>query len=177
GIPGTAGGAAYMNAGAIGQETADTIDCVEIFTTEGEHGHHCCNIPTRVLGISKKTEARILEKLTFLEIRVLSRRKFTQPVGERSAGSVFRNLSAAEFIERAGLKGYRIGGAMVSKKHANFFINCGGATSQEMLELIKLVKETVFERFGVELKEEIFYVHPFCKDKNPNRDSKTSFEK
>ncbi|XP_022894221.1 uncharacterized protein LOC111408699 [Olea europaea var. sylvestris] len=73
------------------------------------------------------------------------RRKFTQPVGERSAGSVFRslsdsNISAAEFIERAGLKGYRIGEAMVSKKHANFFKNCGGATSQEMLELIRLVR-------------------------------------
>ncbi|CAI9766926.1 unnamed protein product [Fraxinus pennsylvanica] len=275
GIPGTVGGAAYMNAGANGQETADSIDCVEIITSEGEHqmlkksdlafGYRSSPFQnmedfaaitavtfrlefsesarrqqqedlkrrkfTQPVGESMETadsidcveiitsegEHQMLKKsdlafgyrsspfqnmedfaaITAVTFRLefsesarrqqqeyLKRRQFTQPVGEiweRSAGSVFRNpsdskISAAEFIERAGLKGYRIGGAMVSKKHANFFINCGGATSQEMLELIRLVKGTVFEGFGVELKEEILYV-PFCKDKIPNRDSKTSFEK
>lgn len=195
GIPGTVGGAAYMNAGANGQETADTIDCVEIITSEGEHqmlkksdlafGYRSSPFQhmedfAAITAVTFRLE--VSESARGQQQEYLKRRKFTQPVGERSAGSVFRNpsdlnISAAEFIERAGLKGYRIGGAMVSKKHANFFINCGGATSHEMLELIRLVKGTVFEGFGVELKEEILYVHPFCKDKIPNRDSKTSFEK
>lgn len=88
-----------------------------------------------------------------------------QPIQERSAGSVFRNPSnsgatAGELIERAGLKGYRVGGAMVSNIHANFLINSGGSTSQDMLELIRVVKEKVHERFGVQLKEEVLYVHP-----------------
>lgn len=94
---------------------------------------------------------------------VVYRRRVTQPVGDRTAGSVFRNpcklgVSAGELIERAGLKGARVGGAMVSNKHANFFINCGCSTSRDMLELIGLVKEIVYNKFGVELKEEILYI-------------------
>lgn len=96
---------------------------------------------------------------------VVYRRRVTQPVGERTAGSVFRNpcklgVSAGELIERAGLKGSRVGGAMVSNKHANFFVNCGCSTSRDMLELIGLVKEIVYNKFGVELKEEILYIDP-----------------
>lgn len=93
------------------------------------------------------------------------RRKLTQPLGDRSAGSVFRNppgtgFSAAQLIEGAGLKGCRVGGAMISNKHANFFINCGGATSDDMLELIGLAKEAVDGQFGVKLEEEILYIPP-----------------
>lgn len=95
----------------------------------------------------------------------VSRRRLSQPVGEQSAGSVFRNpsnlgVTAGELIERAGLKGYKVGGAMVSNIHANFFINSGQSSSQDMLELIRLVKEKVYQRFGVQLKEEVLYVHP-----------------
>ncbi|KAL2531603.1 UDP-N-acetylmuramate dehydrogenase [Abeliophyllum distichum] len=195
GIPGTVGGAAYMNAGANGQETADTIDCIEMITSEGEYRtlkRSDLDFGYRSSPFQDMEDLAAITAVTFrlefsesarrLQQEYLKRRKFTQPVGERSAGSVFRNpldsnISAAECIDRAGLKGYRIGGAMVSKKHANFFINCGGASSQEMLELIRLVKETVFKGFGVELKEEILYVHPFCKDKNSKRDGQTNFGK
>ncbi|KAJ8544827.1 hypothetical protein K7X08_017410 [Anisodus acutangulus] len=95
----------------------------------------------------------------------MARRLRTQPLGQRSAGSIFRNpssmgVSAAELIEKAGLKGLRVGEAMVSNKHANFFINCGCATSQDMLELIGFVNDAVNQKFGVELKEEILYIHP-----------------
>lgn len=105
----------------------------------------------------------------------VGRRRNSQPLGERTAGSVFRNpsnsgLSAGELIESAGLKGRRVGGAMVSNIHANFFINSGGSTSQDMLELISLVKETVYRKCGVQLKEEVMYVKPHCKILNPNRD-------
>jgi len=106
---------------------------------------------------------------------LIYRRRVSQPIGERSAGSVFRNppnlgIAAAELIEKAGLKGFRVGGAMVSNIHANFFINSGGSTSQDMLDLIAFVKEKVDQKFGVQLKEEVLYVHPYCNDLNPNRD-------
>ena len=93
------------------------------------------------------------------------RRRISQPVGEQNAGSVFRNpkdlgVAAAKLIEEAGLKGFRVGGAMVSNIHANFFINTGGSTSQDMLNLIDVVKEKVDQKFGIELKEEVLYVSP-----------------
>jgi UDP-N-acetylmuramate dehydrogenase len=94
-------------------------------------------------------------------------------MGERSAGSVFQNpchlgVAAAELIEKAGLKGFRVGGAMVSNIHANFFINSGGSTSQDMLDLIATVKEKVDHKFGIQLKEEILYVESYCDDLSPN---------
>lgn len=93
------------------------------------------------------------------------RRRRSQPLEETSAGSVFRNpegveLSAAQLIERAGLKGCRVGGAVISDKHANFFINRGGATSGDMLRLIDLAKEAVRRQFGVELQQEVLYIPP-----------------
>lgn len=105
---------------------------------------------------------------------IVYRRKLTQPVGERSAGSVFRNppgleVSAGELIERAGLKGFRLGGAMVSNIHANFFINFNGSTSKDMLDLIALVKDKVDHKFGVQLQEEVLYFYPYCNDLNRNR--------
>lgn len=66
-----------------------------------------------------------------------------------------------QLIERAGLKGHRVGGAIISEKHANFLVNCGGATSGNMLELIHMVKETVKQQCGVELKEEILHIPHF----------------
>lgn len=112
-------------------------------------------------------------RLFYWALCSLCRRKLSQPLRERSAGSVFRNppdlsVSAAELIERSGLKGFKIGGAVVSNKHANFFVNSGDASSQNMLELIGLVKETVEQRFGVKLKEEVLYVHPYFQNFNPN---------
>lgn len=99
----------------------------------------------------------------------------TQPLGDRTAGSVFQNpsglgVAAAELIEKAGLKGFRVGGAMVSKVHANFFVNVGGSTSQDMLNLINLVKEKVDQKFSVLLKEEVLYFHPCCNQLSSNRD-------
>lgn len=106
----------------------------------------------------------------YILLVLMYRRKASQPIGERSAGSVFRNpsdlgVSAAELIEKVGLKGLRVGGAMISKVHSNFFINCGGSTSQDMLNLIAIAKEKVNTKFGVQLKEEVLYVHPRGKTK------------
>lgn len=79
-------------------------------------------------------------------------------------------VAAAELIEKAQLKGLRVGGAMISNIHAKFFINSGSSTSQDMLDLIALAKEKVDQMFGVQLKEETSYVHPYCHGLNPNRD-------
>jgi len=89
---------------------------------------------------------------------MLERRKATQPLGLPSCGSVFRNPPgdhAARLIEAAGLKGYRIGGAEVSPKHANFIINTGNATATDIEELIEHVRQTVIEQHGVELRHEV----------------------
>jgi UDP-N-acetylmuramate dehydrogenase len=89
---------------------------------------------------------------------MLERRKATQPLGLPSCGSVFRNPPgdhAARLIEAAGLKGFRIGGAEVSPKHANFIINTGDATATDIEELIEHVRQTVIEEHGVELKHEV----------------------
>ncbi|KAL3525467.1 hypothetical protein ACH5RR_013839 [Cinchona calisaya] len=184
GIPGTVGGAAFMNAGANGQETGDAIDTMEIITCEGEfqmlnrgdlrfgYRSSVCQDMKNLAAITAVTfRLNNLESARDRQLEYLERRKQSQPLRERSAGSVFRNpsdlgVSAAELIERSGLKGFKIGGAMVSNKHANFFINCGGASSQDMLELIGLVKKTVYQKFGVKLKEEVLYVHPYIEDTN-----------
>ncbi|PHT89118.1 hypothetical protein T459_04231 [Capsicum annuum] len=178
GVPGTVGGAAYMNAGANGQETAAAIDSIEIVTNEGESRmlkRRELNFGYRLSPFQELKDLASITAVTFrlkfsktareMQQEYLARRWRTQPLGQRSAGSVFRNpssmgFSAAELIEKTGLKGLRVGGAMVSNKHANFFINCGCATSQDMLELIGLVKDAVNQKFGVELKEEISYIHP-----------------
>ncbi|XP_049403411.1 uncharacterized protein LOC125867034 [Solanum stenotomum] len=183
GVPGTVGGAAYMNAGANGQETAAAIDSIEIITNEGESRmlkRRELNFGYRLSPFQEMKDLASITAVTFrlnfsktareMQQEYLARwfpcrRWRTQPLGQRSAGSVFRNpssmgVSAAELIEKSGLKGLRVGGAMVSNKHANFFINCGSATSQDMLELIGLVKDEVNQKFGVELKEEILYIHP-----------------
>ncbi|KAI9396247.1 hypothetical protein POPTR_004G099466v4 [Populus trichocarpa] len=104
----------------------------------------------------------------------ISRRERTQPLGERSAGSVFRNPSelgvvAAELIEKAGLKGFGEDGAMISNIHDNFFINAGGSTSQDMLDHIALAKEKVDQKFGVQLREEIIHVQPYSDGLITNR--------
>ncbi|KAF9591393.1 hypothetical protein IFM89_004078 [Coptis chinensis] len=142
GIPGTVGGAAYMNAGANGQ--------IVLPRYERLSSSSCRYIPSETFSVSEGATTGVLGKAEIISAS-----------GERSAGSVFQNpsgFSAAEFIEKAGLKGFRRGGAKVSEIHANFFINCGSATSTDMLELINLVKVKVNSKFGIELKEEVKYV-------------------
>ncbi|KAH6825880.1 hypothetical protein C2S53_001296 [Perilla frutescens var. hirtella] len=178
GIPGTVGAAAYMNAGANGQETADAVESVEIITSEGQRmilRRSDLDFRYRWSSFQGMNNLAAITAVTFQlklsksakknQQEYLERRKCTQPLGDRSAGSVFRNppetgFSAAQLIERAGLKGCRVGGAIISSKHANFFINSGGATSCDMLELIGLAKDAVYRQFDVKLKEEILYIPP-----------------
>lgn len=172
GIPGTLGGALAMNAGAFGGDTWRHVVEVETINRHGE-------IKRRLEGdyevayrhVRPKSDAQdewfLGAQLSFAEsdadgeaeIRaLLARRKETQPIGEFSCGSVFTNPPghhAAKLIESAGLKGFRIGGAMVSTKHANFIINEGSATAAELEQLIAHVKATVQQQYGVVLTPEV----------------------
>jgi UDP-N-acetylmuramate dehydrogenase len=173
GIPGTVGGALAMNAGAFGGETWNHVVEVEtidrngdvrlrkadeyraayrhIQLTSGEHNNEWFT------GARLRFESRA--HAGDAEIKsLLARRKATQPIGELSCGSVFTNPPgdhAARLIEAAGLKGFRIGGARVSEKHANFIINDGTATADELERVIEHVRATVEQAHGVRLTPEV----------------------
>jgi UDP-N-acetylmuramate dehydrogenase len=170
GIPGSIGGALAMNAGAHGKEIGDFVHSLEIMGNDGnieERERSKLGFFYRSLKLEKgavilsavlklnREQGHITEekKLGFLE----SRRK-TQPIDSFSAGCVFKNppgLSAGKLIEEAGLKGMRVGGAMVSPLHANFIVNAGDATASDFIKLIELMRKKVYEEKGVEFELEI----------------------
>ena len=169
GIPGTVGGALTMNAGAHGGETWERVESVRTIDRAGEiHlrspaeysvGYRSVTGPANewFLDATFRFEPGVTASMDAMK-EMLERRKATQPLGLPSCGSVFRNPTgdhAARLIEAAGLKGYRIGGAEVSPKHANFIINTGDASATDIEELIEHVRQTVFEQYGVELKHEV----------------------
>jgi UDP-N-acetylmuramate dehydrogenase len=170
GIPGTLGGALAMNAGAFGGETWAHVVDVQIMDRRGrEHTRVATEyqVSYRQVIPPATDEWFVAARLKFEhkpginEARVrelLEKRKATQPIGEWSCGSVFTNPPgdhAARLVEAAGLKGYRIGGASVSQKHANFIINHGQATSADLERLIGHVQETVERQHGVRLNPEV----------------------
>jgi UDP-N-acetylmuramate dehydrogenase len=168
GIPGTIGGALAMNAGAFGGETWSRVESVETIDRRG-----VCRTRERdefAIGYRRvegpRSEWFIEATFRFehepasapADIKaMLARRGATQPLGQPSCGSVFRNPPgefAGRLIEQTGLKGTRIGGAFVSDKHANFIINDGTATADDIERLIALVRGRVAERTGIELELE-----------------------
>jgi UDP-N-acetylmuramate dehydrogenase len=170
GIPGTLGGALAMNAGAFGGETwAQVVDVM----TMDRHGREQrrdaseYQVSYRHVVAPVQDEWFVGARLSFehkpganeAEVReLLERRKASQPIGEWSCGSVFTNPPgdhAARLIEAAGLKGFRIGGASVSEKHANFIINHGQASAADLERLIGHVRETVERVHGVQLTPEV----------------------
>ncbi len=169
GIPGTVGGAVFMNAGAYGGEMKDVVVSSSYIDAEGKVGEiteHKFGYRTSVYKDSDKfvTEVKIkLEHGDVSEIQAkmldfAKRRSDKQPLEYPSAGSVFKRPEgyfAGKLIEDAGLKGYTIGGACVSEKHSGFIINKGGATCKDVLELIEHIKSTVYQQFGVELEQEV----------------------
>jgi UDP-N-acetylmuramate dehydrogenase len=170
GIPGTVGGALAMNAGAFGGETWNHV--VEVVTidrrgatrtrpaSEYRVSYRHVEPPAAdewFLSARLTFEKRAATSLASLQ-QLLERRKETQPIGEWSCGSVFTNPPgdhAARLIEASGLKGFRIGGAAVSSKHANFMINEGAATASDLEQLIAHVQSTVEREHGVRLVPEV----------------------
>lgn len=171
GIPGSCGGAAFMNAGAYGGEMKDVVIRCNHIDFNGNSGHYDkedldfgyrhsvysdgrCVITSIVISLEKGNYDEINAQMKDL----LQRRKDKQPVEYPSAGSVFKRPEgyyAGALIEQSGLKGKKIGGAMVSMKHAGFIINYDNATTKDVLDLIKFCQDTVTEKFGVTLEREI----------------------
>ena len=170
GIPGSMGGALAMNAGAFGAETWPAVREVETIDRNGErrwrpasdyrYGYRIVDGPREEWFVScrlvlepdaqRRAATRIRE--------LLAERAATQPTGARSCGSVFRNPPgdyAGRLIEASGLKGHRIGGAVISDKHANFIINDAGARAADVEALIATVVEEVERRHGVRLEPEV----------------------
>lgn len=171
GIPGTLGGALAMNAGCYGWETWDAVDCVITINRHGElHKRSAKEFVASYRHISMPVQGEwfVAAWLNFeagdAEVaaqkikNLLASRLASQPLNLPSAGSTFRNPEgdyAARLIEACGLKGYLIGGAQVSEKHANFIVNIGGATALDIELLIKHMHDTVLEQFGVALQQEV----------------------
>lgn len=173
GIPGTAGGALYMNAGAYGGQMADVIESAECLTASGEIktlkkedmrlGYRSSVFKNGGLIIISLTLA--LKKGDKTEIKaemddLLNRRKQKQPLEYPSAGSTFKRPEgyfAGALIEKNGLKGLTVGGAQVSEKHAGFVINRGGATAADVKALIGKIQKKVFENDGVMLEPEVIF--------------------
>lgn len=175
GIPGTIGGAIAMNAGAFGSYIGEYVEYVDVF---------CDGIKTRfsneemqfqyrksILSNNKIVALQVKLKLNTCNEYIIAqnmkmynaKRRKNQPI-EISLGSCFKkyqNISAGYYIEKAGLKGYKIGGVQVSEKHANFLINCGDACSQDYHKLMNYIIEEVNNKYGVALEKEVVLIGEF----------------
>ena len=171
GIPGTIGGAVRMNAGAYGEEFSNIVENVTCITRNGiirELSKEDLQFSYRYSRFIENDEIVLyatlkLEKGNIQEIRhkmdeLMLARKTKQPLELPSAGSTFKRGSdfyASKIIEEAGLKGYKIGGAQVSEKHAGFVVNIGNATAKDVLDLKDYIKKVVYEKFGKKLELEV----------------------
>ena len=172
GIPGTVGGAVFMNAGAYGSEMKNIVRSVRFYDIDADA---VCEIPASDCGFGYRTSVfahkngvilgaflslatcepgtALAEAKDFME-----RRREKQPLEYPSCGSAFKRPEgyfAGELIEKCGLKGYTVGGACVSEKHAGFVVNKGGATSADVEKVLCDVRAKVLQKFGVELEPEI----------------------
>jgi UDP-N-acetylmuramate dehydrogenase len=171
GIPGTVGGGVYMNAGAYGGELCQVCSSVEVMDLDGQI-HRLSNEEMRFsyrysvledrfaivisadFALEKKDPDQIRERMKEL----MGKRSASQPLDKPSAGSAFKRPVggyAAALIDQAGLKGFRVGDAAISEKHAGFAINLGNATACEVRQLLSEVSDKVFERSGIRLEPEV----------------------
>jgi UDP-N-acetylenolpyruvoylglucosamine reductase len=174
-IPGTAGGGVRMNAGAYGSDWAAILERALVVSAAGtgwltadELGLSYRHSDLQPGEVVARVEYRLTERPTE-EIRaevadLVARRKATQPTNKRTFGSVFKNppgeLGAGRMIELCGLKGHRIGGAVISPRHANFIENVDGATSADCFALMAEASRRAHEEFGVELEREVVFLGP-----------------
>ena len=174
-IPGTAGGGVRMNAGAYGSDwSAVLIDAV-VVDADGARtlGVDALDLSYRHSGLAPgevvaqvrfRLELRPVDEIRARIAELLARRKATQPTTKRTFGSVFKNppgeRGAGALIEACGLKGQRIGGAVISERHANFIENAGGATSADALALMAEARSRVWAGHGIELEHEVRFLGP-----------------
>ncbi len=171
GIPGTVGGGVYMNAGAYGGEICQVCESVDVMDMDGNihtytgdemnfsYRHSRLEdeggiVLSAVFALTPKPENEIREKMQEL----IAKRRASQPLDKPSAGSAFKRPVggyAAALIDGAGLKGYRVGDAAVSEKHAGFVVNVGDATAADVQELLRQVSDKVFENSGIRIEPEV----------------------
>ena len=187
GIPGSVGGGCFINAGAYGGEMKDVIESVVCLYTPDQglyelsreqcaysyrksyfNTHGGCVILSAVFRLQPGDKDEIAAKMRELN----EKRRAKQPLDLPSAGSAFKRPEgnfAGALIEQAGLKGFTVGGAQVSEKHAGFVVNIGGASSHDVYDLMMQVRKTVFEKSGVVLEPEVIILPPDYKleDKGP----------
>ena len=171
GIPGTVGGGVYMNAGAYGGEICQVCERVDVMWMDGTKETICCadmgfsyrhsrleETPGIVLGAVFALTVKPVQEIRDCMQDLMNRRKISQPLDLPSAGSAFKRPVggyAAALIDQSGLKGYRVGGAAVSEKHAGFVVNLGGANAEDVKALLAQVADKVFENSGIRLEPEV----------------------
>ena len=173
GIPGTVGGAVYMNAGAYGSQISAVLtestylqgaDILQRTAEEHLFGYRTSiyrSTDDIILSAKFTLTPKNSEEIALLAEKNMESRKSKQPLEYPNAGSVFKRPEGAfpgALIEQAGLKGFRIGGAEISEKHANFIINRGGATAEDILQLTEAVQKEVYRKFGILMETEIIYI-------------------
>ncbi|CAN5819548.1 UDP-N-acetylmuramate dehydrogenase [soil metagenome] len=172
-IPGTVGGGVKMNAGAYGRDWSDIVARALVATADGAEwaglDELALSYRSSALGrgevvarVELRLEQRPREEIKATVSELIAQRKATQPTNKRTFGSVFKNpsgeLGAGRMLELCGLKGHRIGGAVISPKHANFIENAGGATSADCVALMVEARRRAHEQFGVVLEREVALV-------------------
>ena len=172
GIPGSLGGAVYMNAGAYGSEMKNIVEEVQYIDCDGKvfvkkseelemgyrHSFFSDNPNMVVLGAKIRLSQGDKETILLYQTELLRKRREKQPIEYPSAGSTFKRPDgyyAGKLIQDSGLMGYRVGDAQVSLKHAGFVVNIGSATANDVLTLIKHVQDTVYDKYGVRLEPEV----------------------
>ncbi len=172
GIPGSVGGAVYMNAGAHKSDISSVLSKALILFEDGtiawltnkelEFSYRSSVLQTKRPGIVLEAEFQLQAGKREEIVRSMQNnkdyRRETQPWNHPCAGSVFRNPIphfAGDLVEKAGLRGYRIGGAQISEMHGNFIVNTGGASAQDVLSLIELIKHTIKDKFDVDMHTEV----------------------
>ena len=171
-IPGTAGGGVRMNAGAYGRDWSEILVRALVATADGEawlsgdelglsYRHSSLGPGAVVARVEYRLEPRSRDEVKATVAELVARRKDTQPTNKRTFGSVFKNpdgdLGAGKMLELCGLKGHRVGGAMISPKHANFIENAGGATSADCVALMVEARRRAREQYGVVLEREVVF--------------------
>ena len=171
GIPGSVGGAVFMNAGAYGGETKDCLETATVLTKDGQlktysnaelqfsYRHSLVQetkeiVVSAVFALKKGDREAILDEMNYLT----ALRKYKQPLEYPSCGSVFKRPTGhfvGPMLIKAGLQGKQIGGAQVSMKHAGFIVNKGGATATDYLNLIHYIQKTIKEKYGIDLHTEV----------------------
>ena len=169
-IPGTAGGGVRMNAGAYGSDWAAILERALVVSADGSgwltptelglsYRHSELGAGRVVARVEYRLWPRPVDEIKKDVADLVARRKSTQPTNKRTFGSVFKNppgeLGAGRMLERCGLRGYGIGGAVISPRHANFIENAGGATSADCLALMAEARRRAREEYGVELEHEV----------------------